>query len=323
MYENGPGKIDMNQISEAYGYEADQMSIEEGLAHGPDSKGPKTGELSTQFNIMNTVMGIAILSLPSVFKATGILAGAIFMVIFMFCHYWSCVYLIKTKNLTKHANYTTIGRFAVGSWVVPIVKFVMIFNAIGVCQLYLDIFHSVLETVFVILLGFNQDTNPTVYWIFHERYIVIPCAALCLLPFAFQKSTDGLKWVSYVGMCSCIIFVISIIVAFFIQFDTIGERDIGYLWTTNTGMHSFTQFASHLPQIIMAFTFQFNLFSFYKSLDKSSDEKMLKITFRSISSVCVIYLIVAILGYISFGDAIEAKIINNFNNNKEKFGTFF
>lgn len=41
-------------------YGADMMSIEEGLGHGPSEDGPKTGSISTQFNIMNTVMGVAI-----------------------------------------------------------------------------------------------------------------------------------------------------------------------------------------------------------------------------------------------------------------------
>lgn len=58
-------------------YEADQMSVEEGLSHGPSGKGPKTSAISTQLNIMNTVMGVAVLSLPSVFFTTGILLGAV------------------------------------------------------------------------------------------------------------------------------------------------------------------------------------------------------------------------------------------------------
>ena len=45
----------------------ERMTEEEGLSHGPSSQGSKTSALATQLNIMNTVMGVAILSLPSVF----------------------------------------------------------------------------------------------------------------------------------------------------------------------------------------------------------------------------------------------------------------
>lgn len=117
-------------------YDQDSMSIEEGLGHGPDANGPKSSPITTQFNIMNTVMGVAIISLPNVFLQIGIVFGSVCMILFLFLHYWTCIYLIKAKNLNRHANYTTIGKNSVGNWVVPIVKFVMIFNAIGVCQLY-------------------------------------------------------------------------------------------------------------------------------------------------------------------------------------------
>ena len=157
-------------------YEAGRMSIEEGLGHGPPASedGPKSGALSTQFNIMNTVMGVAILSLPNVFYVTGILPGIIGMVLFYFMHYVVCVYLVKAKNNTHHANFTTIGKSSVGVWSVPYTKFVMIFNAIGVCQLYLSIFYTVFRT-FVITIG-GATKGDFFYDVFSVKYYVVPAA---------------------------------------------------------------------------------------------------------------------------------------------------
>jgi len=165
------------------------MTEEEGLAHGPSSKGPKTSAISTQFNIMNTVMGVAILSLPSVFYSTGILMGVTTLIVFAGFHSLTCIYLCKAKNLTKHANYTTIGRTSVGAWIIPVVKFVMIFNAIGVCQLYLNIFHTVFRTIVIVIGGADQSKG--IGWFFDVKYFVVPIAGCCLLPFAFKRSTDG------------------------------------------------------------------------------------------------------------------------------------
>jgi hypothetical protein len=86
MFTNSDGSLDVlnpnNLRASDNIYEAARMSIEEGLGHGPSPSedGPKSGELSTQFNIMNTVMGVAILSLPNVFYVTGIVPGIIGMV---------------------------------------------------------------------------------------------------------------------------------------------------------------------------------------------------------------------------------------------------
>ena len=50
----------------------------------------KNGFLSTQFNIMSTIMGVAILGLPYVFKALGILTASILIPITLACHMMIC-----------------------------------------------------------------------------------------------------------------------------------------------------------------------------------------------------------------------------------------
>jgi amino acid permease len=61
----------------------------------------------------------------------------------------------------------------------------------------------------------------------------------------------------------------------------------------------------------MAYTFQFNFFSFYKSLENPSDVGMLKITNRSLVSVMCIYIMTATFGYLTFGNATQSKILDN------------
>lgn len=90
-------------------------------------------------------------------------------------------------------------------------------------------------------------------------------------------------------------------------------------WT----LTSWISIMSRLPQIVMAFTFQFNFFSFYKSLENASDKRMQQTTFRSLMSVLVVYLIVAFLGCVTFGTDVQGKILDNLNAQKEEFGSFF
>lgn len=285
---------------------------------------------------------------------------------------------------------------------IPYVKFVMIFNAIGVCQLYLNIFHTVFRTFVVTILA--NDPSFGIGWFFDVKYFVVPIAGLCLLPFAFQKSTDGLKFASWVCVIASVIFITSIIVAFSIKVHSgdIEWSNIGWFWTTNGGnqftinndttlygewggnclcpngesywvsslkknssmdlnncesfgcgggtvletacrkfagnwswtkvqcdqtgnysTNSLVSIASHLPQICMAYTFQFNFFAFYKSLDGSNDKKMLNITGRALFSVFMIYWIVSFLGYVTFGNSVQGKILDNLNTEKNQFGVVF
>lgn len=111
----------------------------------------------------------------------------------------------------------------------------MIFNAIGVCQLYLIIFWTVFRTVVLVII--EVDSRSWVAWFFDVRYFVIPIAACCLVPFIFQKSTDGLKWASWVSMGATLVFIGSIIAAFFIKLSngSIEWDKVGWLWTQNVG----------------------------------------------------------------------------------------
>lgn len=58
----------------------------------------------------------------------------------------------------------------------------------------------------------------------------------------------------------------------------------------------------------MAYTFQFNYFSYYKDLEAVNDKKMKKVTVRSLISVACIYQIIGIFGYLSFGSKLKLSI---------------
>ena len=119
---------------------ASQLSDEEGVEFQPTDapdkaecdagkhlKNSKSGELSTIMNIMATIMGIAILGLPYTYKSLGIIPGAIMLIIMMCAHQFVCSILLRVKNLTEHANYTTMGISAVnGEWIKYVIKITMV-----------------------------------------------------------------------------------------------------------------------------------------------------------------------------------------------------
>ena len=125
--------LDVDQLSKEDGLDAPQR--EEG-ANINSLQDKKNGEIGTQMNIMSTIMGIAILSLPSVFKVLGIVVGALLLIVMVFVHYTVCMLLVKVKNITAHANYTTMGLAAVKmGWIKPLIKITIIFLCFGVSVL--------------------------------------------------------------------------------------------------------------------------------------------------------------------------------------------
>ena len=71
---------------------------------------------------------------------------------------------------------------------------------------------------------------------------------------------------------------------------------------------------SSTPTIILAFTFQFNAFPIYYSLKEMSHENMMKATYLGVYFCAGIYLLVGVLGYLSYGDTMVGSVLNSLLN---------
>ena len=84
---------------------------------------------------MKTVIGAGILSLPFTVSKLGYVFSLIMFAIIISATQFTCVLLMKTKNLTKHSNYTSIGFYLFQSKLFQAkISFFVLLNNIGVCK---------------------------------------------------------------------------------------------------------------------------------------------------------------------------------------------
>jgi amino acid permease len=88
-----------------------------------------------------------------------------------------------------------------------------------------------------------------------------------------------------VAVAGTIAFIVCLIIGFFMKMDSLDYSDIGWFVTKNTGEDAIIGIFKNIPTITMAFTFQFNFFSYYKDLENVTDKKMRKVTNTSLISV--------------------------------------
>jgi amino acid permease len=85
--------------------------------------------------IMKTVVGVGVLGLP---YAVSMLGWALSIIIFtgtMFLTQYTCILLLKVKNLTHHSNFSSIGYSIFKSrFFQSVIYFVILFNNVGVCK---------------------------------------------------------------------------------------------------------------------------------------------------------------------------------------------
>lgn len=84
---------------------------------------------------MKTVIGVGVLGLPYAVSQLGWALSLIVFFVTMLLTQYSCILLLKVKNLSHHSNYSTIGYNIFHSKVFQgLMYFLVLFNNIGICN---------------------------------------------------------------------------------------------------------------------------------------------------------------------------------------------
>ena len=144
---------------------------------------------------------------------------------------------------------------------------------------------------------------------------------LIVIPLSFLRRLDSLKYTSVVALIS-IGYLVILVVAHFIKGDTMEDRGpIRYIQP-----EGLVAFLSSLPVIIFAYTCHqnvscllhflavlsnamFQMFSILNEIGNNSHFRTTGVVFASIGVAAFIYILVAITGYLSFGNAVGGNVV--------------
>ena len=144
---------------------------------------------------------------------------------------------------------------------------------------------------------------------------------LIVIPLCFLRRLDSLKYTSVVALIS-IGYLVILTVAHFIKGDTMEDRGpIRYIQP-----EGLVAFLSSLPVIIFAYTCHqnvscllhflavlsnatFQMFSILNEIGNNSHFRTTGVVFASIGVAAFIYVLVAITGYLSFGNAVGGNVV--------------
>ena len=133
--------------------------------------------------IMKTVVGVGILGLATTVYKLGWVTSIIVFTIATIINQYSCVLLLKVKNLSHKSNYSTIGFFITnGKGIVALLYFIFIFNNFGVCVAELTIFRDIIRNVAKNTTNINLNS-----WYVQSWFTVGIILGIILIPFAIVK----------------------------------------------------------------------------------------------------------------------------------------
>ncbi|KAJ6257581.1 Vacuolar amino acid transporter [Drechslerella dactyloides] len=255
---------------------------------------PYRGEASfssSVVNLLNTIVGAGVLAMPLAMSHMGMLLG-ILMICFSGLAAGFGLYL-QTK-CARYVDRGTASFFTLSQLTYPSAAVVfdgaIAIKCFGVAISYLIIIGDLMPQVAVGLWPTAADVGYLV-----DRHFWITGFMLIMIPLSFLRRLDSLKYTSFVALVS-IGYLVIIVLAHFLRGDTLEARgEVHYLQWAG----AVTFFSS----------FPIMMFSILNEIQNNSKKQTTGVVFCSIGVAASIYTLVAITGYLSFGDNVGGNII--------------
>lgn len=268
--------------------------------HKDGGHGGQATTISSTVNLLNTIVGAGTLAMPSVMSHMGIMLGVIMIV-------WSGITaafgLYLQSRCARYLERGTASFFALSQITYP--NAAVIFDAaiaikcFGVAVSYMIIIGDLMPGV---VMGFLSNANSAPYLV--DRNFWITAFMLLVIPLSFLRRLDSLKYTSLVALVSIGYLIVLVIYHFAVD----KHADPGSIRVIQWG--GAIETLSALPVVVFAYTCHQNMFSILNELKDNSPISVAGVIASSIGSASSIYVVVAITGYITFGNAVVGNIVS-------------
>ncbi|ORZ08194.1 transmembrane amino acid transporter protein-domain-containing protein [Absidia repens] len=266
---------------------------------------PTASPFSCAVNLANTILGTGMLAMPSAMASVGLLPG-VFVIVLSAVASGLGLYLLsccarKTKG--RHASFFAISKL---TWPKMAVVFdlAIAIKCFGVAVSYLIIMGDLMPQV---VLSFSKEAE-NIALLMDRRFWITLLMATAVLPLSFLRKLDSLKYTSVVALIAVVYLCAIVMDYYWFSDDFVPPPPDSVEWFTFS-----TKFFSYLPVFVFAFTCHQNIFSVYNELEDNSQSVINKTIGTSIGSSMMIYQVIAILGYLSFGKDVKGNVISEYH----------
>ena len=259
-------------------------------------------------NMMNTIIGAGVLSIPNTVRKAGLLGSFILLFVSLYLSLEGAHMLCSTAVYTKQDSYGFIAKKLGIPKVGLIGDIAMIVFDLGVAVAYLIVSFQQFIDLANAWLGISMDTLNV--W----KPVICVVIALCVdWPLLSIPSIDALSFTSVIALICVIVFVIVSILkgASMLMSGTLDYAWIPRDWNLLPGAISvfFTAMCCHVN--IPKMTAELKLPSKTRFADKT--KKMARVCTISFLCCGTVYFVVGAFGYLAYGDKIGANLLDNFS----------
>jgi len=260
------------------------------------------------FTLISTALGAGILSLPCMFKNTGLILGTIFLLLAGLAALWSMYLLSKCSFRTNCHRYSDAVLQLLGekwSYVLQMVLIIYVFGALVSYLITLNQFIAGLASSFGIITPEQSkawyDPASDQYYL---TYITIALLACLSFPISSIKNLSGLRYLTIFSVLAICYIIITVVIEAPILHSRLPDTaKIVYFrisWDAVTGW----------AVCAFAYTCHVNVFPVIAELQRPMEKRTNKIFNRCISVETVMYLSCGLAGYLSMLDDTPSIFVN-------------
>lgn len=263
--------------------------------------------LSSVINTVNTIIGAGILVLPYAVRADSIFWG-VFLIIFagIASSFGMILQGAASKFLPKGtATFFTVCRITYPKLSI-LFDFAIFSQCFGVCISYLVLTGDLLPLVFT-FNGWETESMKTFY---------ILLSAVLIVPLSFLRKIDSLRYASIVALVA-ILYICFLIYGYFISayvhnWENIPSKNVGDVSLFKP--QGIKPMFKTLGIIVLAYTCP-NQFSIVAELHNPSVKRINQIVYISMVITSIVFVTIALAGYLTFGNALSGNILLMYGNN--------
>ncbi|KAF2100767.1 hypothetical protein NA57DRAFT_65165 [Rhizodiscina lignyota] len=265
-----------------------------------ESARPKSGLRNAFMNMANSIIGAGIIGQPYALRQAGLLTGIILLIALTVVVDWTIRLIVVNSKMSGANSFQATVEHCFGRPGLIAISIAQWAFAFGGMVAFCIIVGDTIPHVFIAIFP-SLPTTPFLWLLTDRRAIIVLFILGVSYPLSLYRDIAKLAKASTLALISMLVIIITVL--------TQGPRVPSDMKGRLRGSIFIN---SGVFQAIGVISFDHNSLLIYGSLKKPTLDRFAKVTHFSTSISMVACMVMALAGYLTFGDKTQGNVLNNF-----------